>query len=116
MTRHPHFASTKPIPPGTAGDDPLTKNPEKALKELDRPYSVAAITGMFALAASVATLVSGYMTKDAPSTQPVSNCAEQQQQVLRDVRENSEYSFTFSGPSDEQCHLNELLRQIKHSR
>jgi hypothetical protein len=86
-------------------------------KRLDRAGSVAIITGISVV---IVACVNGAFTlfrpalSQAPSV-VVNNCYEQQQGVIQRLKENPGLKLQYSGPSEQQCHLNELVSQLTKS-
>jgi hypothetical protein len=84
--------------------------------QLDRTVAVTWImSGCGVITAVLVALITGIFTlvpKDNPSTAPlVTNCFEQQQGAINRMKENPDIRPIYSGPSEEQCHLNEYLNQ-----
>ena len=83
---------------------------------IDRAGTVAVIGGVVSLlVALVGGIFSVATHNDPPSPAPpvITNCAEQQRAVLQNQRDFPGVTFQFSGPSDEQCHLADLVIQLR---
>ncbi|MEV3905535.1 hypothetical protein AB0K11_24725 [Mycobacterium sp. NPDC050551] len=89
----------------------------KTDRQISRDLRVAKIGGLFLV---FSTAIGGSFTyassiKPPPPPAAVTNCAEQQGRVIEIKRQNPEIDLNFSGPSDEQCHLEELEQQLDDS-
>lgn len=64
---------------------------------------LAATTGLFGL-------LKPSEAKPAQEPTQVVSCAAEQQSVIDLTRRNPGYPFSYSGPTEEQCHLNDLVK------
>jgi hypothetical protein len=81
---------------------------------LDRAGTVALIAAVSSILVAVISGVFLLASKESPAPPPpvvVTNCPEQQQGAIDRVKENPGLVPRYSGPSDEQCHLNDLVNQ-----
>jgi hypothetical protein len=87
----------------------------KRWSKFNRAIAIACITGTFGLLNAAIAGAFSLAHKEATTTQSavvITNCAEQQQSVIDRVKNNPGFVPRYSGPSEDQCHLNDVVAQI----
>jgi hypothetical protein len=97
---------------GPAGLPPRVVNRVVSLtKTMDNAGMAAIISGVFLLGGSVIDGMFALLAKDSPPIPVVTNCAEQQRQVIDVIRQNPQLNFRYDGPSEDECHLNDIVKR-----
>ncbi|PYE14048.1 hypothetical protein DFR67_114147 [Williamsia limnetica] len=80
-------------------------------------------TGGGALIGAIALVIGAIITvglpaimeKDSTPAQ-ITNCAQQQKDAVQNQKENPNIKYEFTGESDKQCHLTQIVEQVKEQQ
>lgn len=101
------------IPPSSAPALTSAASAKRGPK-FKRAIAIACITGTFGVCNAAIAGVFSLAHKEAitQSAVVITNCADQQQSVIDRIKQNPGFVPRYSGPSEDQCHLNDVVAQI----
>jgi hypothetical protein len=77
--------------------------------------TAAVITGVLAMFHSEPS-VPAAPTVSTPTSPVVSNCVDQQRAAYNWQQQHRDTTLRYSGPSEDQCHLNDVVDQVRKSQ
>ncbi|MFI5434789.1 hypothetical protein G8767_25525 [Rhodococcus sp. IC4_135] len=107
QTAAPAILSTT-SPPHPAPVDPASF-PEVQAAQVTGRWSLG--VALIGVVTAIVVGIFGLLDQDSnPPAAPVVNCTVEQQNVINLIEKNPGWQFTYAGPADEQCHLNDLVK------